>query len=265
MGLIFGVVAAPCAGPFVLGLSLFAAKTGSALVGFAMFFILAIGMGTPLFLLATFSAKLPVPGRWMLVAERVAGFVLLGAAAYFVMPIVPEPFGKYLIPAVILSAGVYLGCFERSKKSGGTLQAVLGKGFCVAAVVAAAVMVWPSPKPQTMEWESFKPETFAAAVKEGKPVMVDFSAEWCVACKELDHGPWSDPKVIEAASDFARFRIDGTKRTPEVTAAEEHLGVKGKGYPIVMFFDGAGREIRAARVAGYVDAREMIRRIELVD
>lgn len=265
MGLIFGVVAAPCAGPFVLGLSLFAAKTGSALVGFGMFFILAMGMGTPLFLLATFSAKLPVPGRWMLVAERVAGFVLLGAAAYFLAPVVPEPFGRYLIPAVILAAGVYFGCVERAMRSGGTLQTVLGKGVCFAAVGAALVIAWPSPKPQAMQWEPFEAESFAQAVKSGRPVMVDFSAEWCMACKELDHGPWSDPRVIEAARHFARFRIDGTKRTPDVTAAEQRLGVKGKGYPIVMFFDGSGREVRAARVAGYVHAPEMIRRIRMAD
>jgi thiol:disulfide interchange protein DsbD len=265
MGLIFGVVAAPCAGPFVLGLTMFAAKTGSALIGFLMFFILALGMGTPLFVLATFSAKLPVPGKWMLVAERLAGFVLLGAAAYFLMPIVPQPYSTYLIPAIVLAAGVYLGCMEKTVQSRGRLHAALGRGFCVAAVGAAVVMVWPSGHKPAMRWEPFRSESFAAAVKSGKPAMVDFSAAWCMACKELDERTWSDPTVIRAADGFARFRVDGTRRTAEVAAAEKQLGVSGKGYPIVMFFDSRGREISRARVAGFVKPDEMVRRIKMAD
>lgn len=263
MGLVFGIVAAPCAGPFVLGLTLFAAKTGSPLAGFIMFFVLAVGMGTPLFLLAAFSAKLPVPGKWMLVAERLGGFALLGAAAYFVEPIVPQLIRPYLIPAVVLAAGIYVGCVENTVRSS-RLAAAVGKVFCVSALAVAAVMVWPSPKHAAMDWQPFKPSSVELAAKSGKPFVVDFSAEWCAACKELQAGPFSDPKVIAATRDFAKFRVDGTRRTPEVTAAEKQLGVSGKGYPIVLFFDSGGREIRSARIIGYVEPHEMIRRIEMV-
>lgn len=262
MGLVFGIVAAPCAGPFVLGLTLFAAKTGSPLIGFAMFFILAMGMGTPLFLLATFSAKLPVPGRWMVVAERIGGFALLGAAVYFVAPLVPEPVRRFLIPAVILAAGLYIGCVQRAFRSTRIL-AVISKGFCLAAVGAAVFMVWPTAAGPSMQWTPFDSGGFAEAIESGRPVIVDFAADWCAACKELDEGPWKDPRVIEATEGFARFRVDGTKRTPEVTAAEKQLGVEGKGYPIVLLFDGSGREVRNARIIGYVTSEEMLRRIRL--
>jgi thiol:disulfide interchange protein DsbD len=263
MGLIFGVVAAPCAGPFVLGLTLFAAKTGSPLAGFIMFFVLAVGMGTPLFLLAAFSAKLPVPGKWMLVAERLGGFALLGAAAYFVEPIVPAAVRPYLIPAVILAAGIYVGCVENTVQSS-KLAAAIGKVFCVGALAATTVMVWPSAKHPSIQWQPFKAESVKLAAQSGKPFVVDFSAEWCAACKELQKGPFSDPRVIAAAKDFSAFRVDGTRRTPEVTAAERQLGVSGKGYPIVLFFDTHGHEVRSARIIGFVDPNEVIRRIEMI-
>jgi len=263
MGLVFGIVAAPCAGPFVLGLAFFAAKTGSLLLGFAMFFVLAIGMGTPLFILAMFSAKLPVPGRWMVAVERLGGFILLGAAAYFLMPVVPEPVRIWLIPGVVLAAGIYFGFIEKSIRIT-KISAAFGKGFCVVTLAAALVMVWPGAKTASIKWEPYTPNNLAAAAKSGKPSIVDFSAEWCAACKELDKGPWRDPQVIHATKDFAKFRVDGTRRTPEVTAAEKQLRIAGKGYPIVLFFDSHGREVKSARIIGFIDSKEMLRRIALI-
>ncbi|MHB9037500.1 MAG: protein-disulfide reductase DsbD family protein, partial [Armatimonadota bacterium] len=90
MGLVFGIVAAPCVGPVVLGLLLYVAGVGSPALGFVLFFALALGLGTPLFVLAAFSAKMPVPGMWMVAVKKIAGFLMLGAAAYFLKPILPE-------------------------------------------------------------------------------------------------------------------------------------------------------------------------------
>lgn len=262
MGLVFGIVAAPCVGPVVLGLMLFAARLGSPAMGFLMFFALALGIGTPLFFLAAFSAKMPVPGMWMIAIKKIAGFLLIGAAAYFVMPLIPGPFGRFLIPAVVVAAGIYLGCFEASIRSS-KLAAGFSKAFCVTALAVAAVMAVGHADGSSMQWEHYRPALVAKAIQSHKPVMIDFTAAWCGACKELEHGPFSDPNVIKATGGFTKFRVDGTNQDdPTVIAAAKKYAVKG--FPAVIFIDSSGREVRSARVVSFVDSREMMKRVEMV-
>lgn len=262
MGLVFGIVAAPCVGPVVLALLILVAKLGNPLTGFLFFFALSLGLGTPLFFLAAFSAKMPLPGMWMVAVKKVAGFLLLGAAAYFIQPILPEAIGRYLIPIVILAAGVYLGFFEESIKSS-KIGASLGKAGSVAAIAAAVMMVYPNAHHPSLSWEPYTPDRVARIAAAGKPVMIDFTAEWCAACKELEHGPFSDPAVIRAAARFERLKVDGTNRSDRnVLAAMEKYGVLG--YPTIIFRNSSGKEIRPARIVGFVDSNEMIRRIDKV-
>ena len=261
MGLIFGIVAAPCVGPVVLGLLLLVAQLGSPALGFLLFFSLALGIGTPLFVLAAFSAKMPMPGMWMVAVKKVAGFLLIGAAAYFVQPLVPEPFARYMIPVIILIAGIHMGFFEKSVRTG-RVATCAGKVFCVAALAASMAMVLPGAHKTSLEWEPYSPNSITQAAQAGKPFMIDFTAQWCGVCKELEHGPLSDPKVIKAVQKFERFRVDGTTRNSAVKAAEKKYSVRG--YPTVIFFDSSGKEIKTARIMKYIDSKEMIRRIESV-
>ena len=262
MGLIFGIVCAPCVGPVVLGLMTYVAKLGSPVMGFVMFFTLSLGLGTPLFALAAFSAKLPVPGMWMVAVRKAAGFLLLGAAAYFLTPILPDLAARYLMPIVVVTGGVYLGFFENSIRAS-RVGAGLGKATGMAALVVAVALTVPKPTAHSLKWQLYTPAGVAAAAKASTPVMIDFTAEWCVACKELDHGPFSDPKVIEAAARFRRFRVDGTNQADaKVQAAVKRFAVQG--FPTVIFIDASGNEIASARIVGYVGSREMLKRINSV-
>ena len=117
MGLTLGLVAAPCLGPFVLGLLTWVASMGSPLLGFLVFFTLSLGLGLPLFFLAMFSGsleKLPRSGEWMLWVRKLMGWVLLGMAAYFIRPLLPESVGVLLLAAVALAAAVHLGWLDRT-------------------------------------------------------------------------------------------------------------------------------------------------------
>ncbi len=259
MGLIFGIVCAPCVGPVVLGLMTYVAKLGSPLMGFLMFFVLSIGLGTPLFALAAFSAKLPLPGMWMVAVKKVAGFLLLGAAAYFVAPILPDSIGRYLLPTVVFVAGVYLGFFEKSIRAS-RIGSGLGKATSVAAVVFAIALVAPKSGAHSgLDWQPYNPAGLAAATKSGRPVMVDFTAKWCAACKELEKGPFSDQTVIDAAAKFDRLRVDGTNTSdPAVKAAVKKFSVKG--FPTVIFIDSSGSE--TSRVVGYVNTAEILKHIK---
>lgn len=263
MGLVFGIVCAPCVGPVVLGLMTYVAKLGSPIMGFLMFFTLALGLGTPLFALAAFSAKLPVPGMWMIAVRKAAGFLLLGAAAYFLTPILPDSVARYLIPIVVVAGGVYLGFFEKSIRAS-RVGATLGRATGMTALVVAVVMSVPKPAAPSLKWQPYEPAKLAAAASAHKPVMIDFTAKWCAACKELEHGPFSDPKVMKAAEGFERLRVDGTNQNdPKVRAAVKRLGVHG--FPTVIFIDRSGKEITSARIIGYVDSKEMLRRIGSID
>jgi len=259
MGLIFGIVAAPCVGPAVLSLMALVAKIGSPVMGFFMFFALSLGIGTPLFFLAAFSAKLPAPGMWMVAVKKLAGFLLIGAAAYFLQPLLPEKIGAYLLPMVLVATGIYMGFFEKSvrvTRLAHSVTRVAGAG----ALVFAVFMAVPHPNKARMTWEPYSPEKLAAAEKEGRPAMVDFTAKWCGVCKELEHGPFSDVKVIKASEKVRRLQVDGTDRDdPKVKAAEKKFSVKG--YPTVVFLDENGREVESARVSGLIDSSEMLRRV----
>ena len=199
----------------------------------------------------------------MVAVKKLAGFLLIGAAACFVRPVAPEWLGRLLVPLVVVAAGVYLGCFEKSLKHSRALWS-LGKTSCAVAVVVAVIMVAAGVKRTSVEWQPYKPGAIAAAARSGKPGIVDFSARWCIACRELEHGPFSDRAVIRESARFSRFRVDGTQRTSTVRAAEKELHVTGAGYPTVIFFDSSGREVTSARITGYVGSREMLRRLKSI-
>jgi thiol:disulfide interchange protein DsbD len=132
MGLTLGVIAAPCIGPFVLGLLTWVASMGSPWLGFTIFFALSLGLGLPLFFLAVFSGlieKLPRSGEWMLWVRKLMGWILVGMAAYFFRPVLPKTAGIFFMGFVALAAGLHLGWFEKSQagfKAFGWLRATAG-------------------------------------------------------------------------------------------------------------------------------------------
>lgn len=262
MGLIFGVVAAPCVGPVAIGLLLYVARLGSPLMGFLLFFAMALGIGTPLFFLAAFSARLPVPGVWMVAVRKLAGFLLIGAAAYFAGPVVPKEIRTYLIPAVVAAAGVYFALFERSIRSH-RVSAAAAKALGLIAVITAIILAAPNAKATRLIWQPYTEHGLARAALERRPAMVDFTADWCPACKELEHTTFTDPTVIKAAERFRLFRVDATDgRDPAVRAAVKKHGVMG--FPTVLFFDSSGREVRSVRLVGFADPADLLRRMDKV-
>ena len=263
MGLIFGIVAAPCVGPAVLGLMAYVASIGSPALGFALFFALSLGIGTPLFFLAAFSARMPVPGMWMVAVKKAAGFLLLGAAAYFLLPILPDSIGRYLIPAILVIGGLYLGFFEKSIKSS-RVMGYAGKAFGTAALIFAAFLAVPHAIGPSVKWQPYTPDKAAQAARSGKPAAIDFTAEWCGVCQELERGAFSDKRVIKAIDRFVRLRVDGANSdAPRVIAARKLYHVDG--YPTVIFIDSKGREVKAARIITNTEADEVLNRLKMVE
>lgn len=263
MGLTMGIVAAPCIGPFVLGLVTVVAAKSDPLYGFLMFFVLALGLGLPYFVLAIFSGKikaLPRAGMWMESVKHIFGFILLGMAVYFLLPVLPSPFKEYSLPVFMVVAALYLLFFEKvSEKL---------KGFKVFknsfAVLILAVGIWfmiPTDE-QSIAWSKFDEKEFSQALESGDKVIIDFYADWCIPCKELDKLTFSDPAVIEKSEEFKTFKADLTKSmSPEVEKLREEFQIVG--VPTVLIIDSSGKEVE--RITGFVNAEEFLAMLKSVN
>jgi len=188
--------------------------------------------------------------------------MLLGAAAHFLTPVAPPLVGTYLLPGVILVGGLYFIFLDKSLR-GSRVTASVGRVFGAAAMVVAVLLLLPKPAPKALVWEPYQPSKFDRSIRQGKPVIVDFTAKWCVACGELEKRSFTDPKLIEAAQRFDRYRVDCTDRGNSATqTAIKRFGVKG--FPTVILFDSSGQEVKSSRITGFLEADKIIERLESV-
>jgi thiol:disulfide interchange protein DsbD len=268
MGLTVGIVAAPCIGPAILALFTYVAAQGSVPLGFSVFFVFALGLGFPFLLLASVSgavSRLPRSGEWMVWVKHFFGFLLLAMALYFLRPRVGDAVFSYGILVLGLVAGVFLGFLDRAGRGSAgfrKLRAVVG--VLVAALSLGVFASSRSTGAERIAWRSYEEAAFTRALGSGRPVLVDFTAEWCIACKELEHLTFTDERVGQAASRFAAFRADVTdERDPVVTTLRDRFGVLG--YPTIVFIDSKGTERSDLRVTGFVPPEKFEGLLQRVD
>jgi thiol:disulfide interchange protein DsbD len=265
MGLTMGVVAAPCIGPFVLGLLTWVASSGSALLGFTVFFTLSLGLGLPLLFLALFSGRLerlPRAGEWMVWVRRLMGWVLVGMAFHFVRPIFPPDMGLFLLAAVALVAGVDLGW--RAKIAGGSRGfALLRFGAGVLGILLALTLVGGRIlRGPGMPWHPYTDELLASARQDGKPVILDFSAAWCTPCRRLEDETFHDKRIVALAT--AQFTVVKIDLTSTGNPLNERLlrEYAIKGVPTIVFLGADGKELPTLRLVDYLPADGFIARMQ---
>lgn len=263
MGLTLGVVAAPCLGPFVLGLLTWVASLGSPWLGFLIFFTLSMGLGLPLFVLAMFSGsleKLPGSGEWMLWVRKLMGWVLVGMAVYFLRPLLPSWLAVVLLAGVCIAAGLHLGWLDSTRTESrvfGWLR--LGVGF--AGLVAGFYLINASiTGAPGVSWKPYSPAIMEEAKKLGKPVILDFSAAWCTPCHEMDRVTFRDPEIVKQADGFVMLRVDLTKSgNPLAEQLVRQYFVSG--VPTIIFLNGLGKEVPELRVVGFIPADQFLTRM----
>jgi thioredoxin:protein disulfide reductase len=274
MGLVSGVIAAPCTGPVLAAALTFVAAKGSVAFGLGIMFTYALGMGLLFFLIGAFSISLPKSGAWMETVKSVFGVALLAAAGIFlkdafpqVKPVFSAAREAAFVAAGLAAAGVVLGALHASfhGPAGERLAKGLGVALLVSGIVYAAGAAGARERARSaaaFAWLHSEEEAITLAKASGRPVIIDFWAEWCTACKELDKTAWADPRVREEASRFLAVKLDGTDGSEAFQALAEKYGVVGM--PTVVFIDPRGREV-PDRVIGAIPAEEMVDKLRAVD
>jgi thioredoxin:protein disulfide reductase len=240
---------------------IFVGSRQDPILGFVMFFVLALGMGAPYLVLAMAAGslrRLPRSGEWLMWTESVFGCVLLAMAAYFLGLALPEPARSLLLPIVVAGSGVYLGFIARA---GRALRPALTRGLGIAFVAVAIWLGLPAGPEATIAWAPLDPQPPAAGTTLPQPLLVDFAAEWCIPCREMDRTTYVDPDVLREAERFRMVKGDITEENQQTTALVERYQVRG--VPTVILFSRNGDERH--RFVGYVGPQEMLEAMRKVE
>lgn len=275
MGTISALVVSPCVTPILAGALIYVAASGDALTGAASLFALSMGMGVPLIIFGTGGGSLlPRAGMWMEEIKRFFGVVMLGVAIWLLDRIINGTLTLGLYGLLLAIYGVQLGALEsagegmaRLKRGIALVLALYGSVMIVGALSGGddplqplAPMTQPAPVTDTVSspgdhgpWQTILGRdnlttALADSRRAGKPVLVDFFAEWCVACKVLEETTLSDPLVLAAMEDFDLYRVDITEIHADSQAIMEQYNILG--LPALVFFTPAGTELPESRVLG---------------
>ncbi|MFM2597060.1 protein-disulfide reductase DsbD [Vibrio fortis] len=272
MGAISGLVCSPCTTAPLSGALLYVAQSGDLFTGGIALYALAMGMGIPLMLVAVFGNKLlPKAGSWMDKVKIVFGFILLAAPIFLLERILPELWATVLWSALGFVAFGWLYHSKNSLPFGGWKQSAVGIIAMLGLFASAqpALNYWFAEKSveQTAQIEFARINTveeleiqLIEAKKLGKPVMLDFYADWCVACKEFEKYTFHQADVENKLSGFVLLQADVTKNLPQDIELLKQMQVLG--LPTIEFWDGKGNHIPNARVTGFMNAETFLKHMQ---
>jgi thiol:disulfide interchange protein DsbD len=293
MGVISGLVASPCTTAPLTAILLVIAQSGDLTLGFTALYALSIGMGIPLILFGMTGGRLlPKAGQWMNVVKASFGFMMLSVAILFVERFIIADWTVLLWVALGLALFSYWFVVNQDTKTTflkGVRTLLIMLGLVVSIIVgisSTAKLGWhslaltASNTSSTMSSSTTQSELnekghpkfmvvknledlyakVGAASAEGKSVMVDLYADWCVACKEFETRTFPDPRVIKALENTVWMQIDLTDNTPQGLEFQEQFNITG--LPTILFFDKNGYEIPRARVTGFMKAEPFAQHVE---
>ncbi|MDK9691333.1 protein-disulfide reductase DsbD [Azospira sp.] len=288
MGALSAVIVGPCVAAPLAGALLYIGQSGDAVLGGAALFAMALGMGVPLLLVGlSATTLLPRSGPWMEAVKKAFGVILLGTALWLVSPVLPAALVMagwallLIVPAVFMHALDPLPAtakgWQRFWKGIGIVMLLAGAALVVGlaagsrdplqplkGVVAANAAAGGGAEAPALPFVRVKSVAdLEARVKAaGKPVMLDFYADWCVSCKEMERFTFADPKVRAKLAGFTLLQADVTANSEDDKALLQRFKLFGP--PGIIFFDAAGQEIAGLRVVGFQEATPFLQVLQRV-
>jgi thiol:disulfide interchange protein DsbD len=265
LGFVNGLIAAPCTGPVLAVLLTWVATTGNVGFGALALFTYAMGIGVLFWFVGTFAITLPKSGQWVEWTRSVFGIAMLALALYYVRSVLPYPQpavrdGTWLALAIgLVVGGVAAGAIHLSFKGGawvGRLRKSLGVAACVAGLLGIVGWAEALPPGSHIAWMEDYGTGKEAALAQQRPMLVDFGADWCGACLEIERDVLSDPRVVAEAQRFVTVRVDlsADKATDEKWALLKSY--EQPGLPLVVLHNSDGSE--ALRITGLVESDEFL-------
>jgi thiol:disulfide interchange protein DsbD len=282
MGLFSAVIVSPCVAAPLAGALLYISQTGDVVLGGGALFAMALGMGVPLVAVGvTEGALLPRAGAWMTGVRRFFGVLLLAVAIWVVSPVLPSAAVMLAWAALFIGSAMYLRAIDplplnaspwwRLWKAVGVAALVVGVALLVGALSGsrdplrplAALTQGQAPASKPVAWQRVASldELQEKLKKPGKPVMLDFYADWCVSCKEMEAFTFSDPKVRAQLDGMLLLQADVTAHNEQDRALLKRFSLFGP--PGIIFFDAEGREIKGLRVIGFQSAERFLKTLSL--
>jgi thiol:disulfide interchange protein DsbD len=260
-GLLVGVFAAPCIGPPIIALLAFVGAQGSPVFGFFAFFVMALGLGLPYLILGTFSgllSKMPTSGVWMIWVEKLFGVILVGVGLFYLLLAFLPNYSMYAVLATVIIGGIYLGFIESSgnkKIPFRWIKYTVGAGALVAGFI-----LFQNLQKEGVQWQKYNSKVIK---QTGKPAMLDFYADWCIPCVEMDRKTFTNSRVINQTTPFVRMKVDLTHfDSPRAEKLRKKYDIAG--VPTVVFLDSSGKEVDNARVVGYLNANKFLKRVKRI-
>lgn len=282
MGALSAIIVGPCVAAPLAGALLYIGQTHDAALGGAALFSMSLGMGVPLLLIgASAGALLPKAGAWMESIKRSFGVMLLALAIWIIAPIIPMATQMIMWSALLVLTGIYLGALDalphtargwhRVGKGFGILALLLGIAYMVGALSGARDPLRPlgalgnaAPAAESaLPFSRIKTQAeldVRIAQAHGKAVMLDFYADWCISCKEMERFTFSDARVKARLQNAVLLQADVTENNPDDKALLKRFNLYGP--PAILFFDPQGTERSDARVMGYEDADRFIQSLK---
>jgi thiol:disulfide interchange protein DsbD len=297
MGVISGLVASPCTTAPLTGALLYISQTGDVVLGASALYALSLGMGLPLLVLGSSGGKLlPKAGAWMNLIKNVFGLLLLAVPIFLLERFIPEVASEALWAILVLGAAAYLYVVNQNTAIIAKESTAKSFSFGLRSLLIFLMLFFGA----NMLYQLFMPNTtvtnhsdttntqvvahntkskiqhftriatlaelnaaVAKANSQGKTVMLDLYADWCVACKEFEEYTFPDPTVQDALSNSVLLQIDLTE-TDSVSSVElmDHFNVFG--LPSILFFDLQGEELTLQRVTGFMGADKFSAHIKTI-
>jgi thiol:disulfide interchange protein DsbD len=281
MGLLSAVIVSPCVAAPLAGALLYISQSRDVLLGGAALFAMALGMGVPLIVVGVSEgALLPRAGAWMTGVRRFFGVLLLAVAVWVISPVLPPVVVMLAWAALFIGSAMFLRAIDPLPASASGWQR-LWKGCGVGALVIGVALVVgalsgsrdplrplaglaggaPAQAPVSWQRVASLQELQEKLTAPGKPVMLDFYADWCVSCKEMEALTFSDPKVRAQLDGMLLLQADVTSHNEADRALLKRFSLFGP--PGIVFFDPQGREIRGLRVIGYQNPERFLKTLSL--